>query len=99
MGASHLSRRLSPNSRVKDSGIFDKERELFVTCIEVFDGFSREGATLGGRFDLSLSLQCSLQITKGNLTLQHQETSSSGVLSLSLAALLRLVHKYVRPKK
>lgn len=43
MGASHLSGRLSPNSRVRDSGIFEKEREPFVTCIEVFEGFQGRG--------------------------------------------------------
>lgn len=71
MGASHLSGRLSPSSRVRDSGIFEKEREPFVTCIEVFEGFSEEGARLEGRFDLALSPWYSLQITKGNVTLQH----------------------------
>lgn len=75
MGASHLSGRLSPKSRDRDSGIFEKVREPFVTCIEVFEGFSEEGASLRGRFDLALSPQYSLQITKGNITLQHQEIS------------------------
>ena len=56
---------------VRDSGIFEKEREPFVTCIEVFEGFSEEGARLEGRFDLALSPWYSLQITKGNVTLQH----------------------------
>lgn len=60
MGASHLSGRLPPNSRVRDSGIFEKEREPFVTCVEVFEGSSEEGARLGGRFDLALSPECSL---------------------------------------
>lgn len=75
MGASHLSGRLSLNSRIRDKGIFEKEREPFVTRIEVFEGFLGEGVRLGGRFDLALSPQCSLQIIKGNITLQHQETS------------------------
>lgn len=57
------------------------------TCIEAFEGLSEEGARLAGRFDLDLSPQYSLQITKGNMTLWHQETSWSGVLSLSSAVL------------
>lgn len=75
MGAGHLSGGLPPSSRDRDSGIFEKEREPFVTCVEVFEGFSEAGARLGGRFDLALSPWHRLHITKGNLTLQHRETS------------------------
>lgn len=72
MGANHLSGRLSLSSR--NSELFEKEGEPFVTCVEVFEVFSEEGARLGRRFDLALSSQYSLQIIKGNITLQHQKT-------------------------
>lgn len=44
----------------------------------------------GGRFDLVISPQYSLQITRGNITLQHQEPSQCCVFLLSEAASLGL---------